>query len=176
MDWYQGTADAVRKNLRYVQQPGIDRVLILSGDQLYRMDFRAMLASHEASGADVTIAAVPSQQGRLRAGHHAAGRHRPVVGFLENPRPTRVGPRPHQPRLDRRARVASHGRELPGQHGDLPLQPPRPAGRLQKTDYQDFGKEVFPASIRSAASCPTCSTATGKTSARSRPSSRRTSG
>ncbi len=39
-DWYQGTADAVRQNLRYVEQPGIEYVLILSGDQLYRMDFQ----------------------------------------------------------------------------------------------------------------------------------------
>ncbi len=39
-DWYQGTADAVRQNLRYLQQPGIDYVLILSGDQLYRMNYR----------------------------------------------------------------------------------------------------------------------------------------
>src|SRR4029453_18965401 len=42
-DWYQGTADAVRKQLRYIQQPGIDYVVILSGDQLYRMDYRDML-------------------------------------------------------------------------------------------------------------------------------------
>src|SRR5688572_8688607 len=46
MDWYQGTADAVRKNLRYIQQPGIEHVLILSGDQLYRMDYRDMLKTH----------------------------------------------------------------------------------------------------------------------------------
>ena len=39
-DWYQGTADAVRQNLRNVEQPGIEYVLILSGDQLYRMNFQ----------------------------------------------------------------------------------------------------------------------------------------
>ena len=39
-DWYQGTADAVRKQLRYIQQPGVDYVVILSGDQLYRMEYR----------------------------------------------------------------------------------------------------------------------------------------
>jgi glucose-1-phosphate adenylyltransferase len=57
--WYQGTADAVRQNLRYAEEPGIKNVLILSGDQLYRIDFRRMIAAHEQSGADVTIAAVP---------------------------------------------------------------------------------------------------------------------
>jgi glucose-1-phosphate adenylyltransferase len=38
-DWYQGTADAVRKQLRYIEQPGIDYVLVLWGDQLYRMNY-----------------------------------------------------------------------------------------------------------------------------------------
>ena len=46
-DWYQGTADAVRQNLRYIEQPGVEYVLILSGDQLYRMDFREMLETHK---------------------------------------------------------------------------------------------------------------------------------
>ena len=56
VDWYQGTADAVRKNRRYLDQPDIDLVLILSGDQLYRMDFREMVRTHKESGAEVTIA------------------------------------------------------------------------------------------------------------------------
>ena len=59
-DWYQGTADAVRQNLRYVEQPGTEYVLILSGDQLYRMNYQDMLVSHIQAGADVTIAAVPA--------------------------------------------------------------------------------------------------------------------
>ena len=58
-DWYQGTADAVRKNIRYIEQPWIDYVLVLSGDQLYRMDYGAMLETHRREKADVTIAAVP---------------------------------------------------------------------------------------------------------------------
>ncbi len=47
-DWYQGTADAVRQQLRYVEEPWIEDVLILSGDQLYRMDFRRLLETHAA--------------------------------------------------------------------------------------------------------------------------------
>src|SRR4029079_15620089 len=58
-DWYQGTADAVRKNLRHILGPGIEHVLILSGDQLYRMDYSEMLAKHMTSRADVPIAAKP---------------------------------------------------------------------------------------------------------------------
>ncbi|MBY0524597.1 MAG: glucose-1-phosphate adenylyltransferase [Gemmataceae bacterium] len=58
-DWYKGTADAVRQNVRYVQDDPARDVLILSGDQLYRMDFRQMLKTHRDSKADVTIATMP---------------------------------------------------------------------------------------------------------------------
>ena len=58
-DWYEGTADAVRKNLRYVEQTGVEQVLILSGDQLYRMDFQKILRQHIESKADVTVSAIP---------------------------------------------------------------------------------------------------------------------
>ncbi len=85
-DWYQGTADAVRKNLRYLVQPEIEYVLILSGDQLYRMDFRDMLATHEAAKADVTIAAMPVSRSEAGAlGIMRVDDTGRVVGFLEKP-------------------------------------------------------------------------------------------
>ena len=58
-DWYQGTADAVRRNLIHFRSFPHDLVLILSGDQLYRMDFREIIAQHIETNADVTIAAIP---------------------------------------------------------------------------------------------------------------------
>src|SRR5215213_9003042 len=57
-DWYQGTADAVRQQIRYVQEDGCRDVLILSGDQLYRMDFRHLMRTHQVTKADVTIACI----------------------------------------------------------------------------------------------------------------------
>jgi glucose-1-phosphate adenylyltransferase len=57
--WYQGTADAVRQNLPYIIQENADYVLILSGDQLYRMDYAQMIDTHRKSGAEVTIACLP---------------------------------------------------------------------------------------------------------------------
>ena len=83
--WYQGTADAVRQHLRYIQQSDIRHVLILSGDQLYRMNYADMLTTHVQTKADVTIAAIPvhadaaSGLGIMRA--NSDGR---VEGFLEN--------------------------------------------------------------------------------------------
>src|SRR5215467_2391914 len=64
-DWYQGTADAVRQQIRYVQEDGCHEVLILSGDQLYRMDFRQLLQTHHDTRADVTIAALPVDQSQV---------------------------------------------------------------------------------------------------------------
>ncbi|SDT95339.1 glucose-1-phosphate adenylyltransferase [Verrucomicrobium sp. GAS474] len=57
--WYQGTADAVRQNLRHFENHAHDLVLILSGDQLFRMDFRRLIDQHVRSKADVTVAAIP---------------------------------------------------------------------------------------------------------------------
>jgi glucose-1-phosphate adenylyltransferase len=57
--WYQGTADAVRKNLLHFLNHDFDFLLILSGDQLYRMDFRLLIAQHIESGADITITTIP---------------------------------------------------------------------------------------------------------------------
>jgi len=57
--WYQGTADAVRKNLMHFEANPFDYMLILSGDQLYRMDYRQLLARHIATRADVTVSTLP---------------------------------------------------------------------------------------------------------------------
>jgi glucose-1-phosphate adenylyltransferase len=85
-DWYKGTADAVRHHQRYVQEDGCREILVLPGDQLYRMDFGDLLRAHREARADVTIAAAPVLRG-LRAGW---GILRPdeegrVVAFVENP-------------------------------------------------------------------------------------------
>ena len=57
--WYQGTADAVRQSLRHIGPFESDYILILSGDQLYQMDFQAMLDKHVQVGADISIATIP---------------------------------------------------------------------------------------------------------------------
>jgi glucose-1-phosphate adenylyltransferase len=57
--WFQGTADAVRQSLRHITQQDFDHVLILSGDQLYQMDFEAMIDNHIKSHADISIATIP---------------------------------------------------------------------------------------------------------------------
>src|SRR5690606_1487344 len=59
MGWFQGTADAVRQSLKHINNFDYDYLLILSGDQLYQMDFATMLDNHEKNNADITIATIP---------------------------------------------------------------------------------------------------------------------
>lgn len=149
-NWYQGTADAVRQNLRYIEQPGIEYVLILSGDQLYRMNYQEMIQSHIRTGADVSIAAVPvhshaaSGLGIMRLDD--SGR---VVGFLEKPKTEQelqiVRTKPSW--IDARG-VPSQGRDCLANMGIYLFNRNALLDVLRKTDYRDFGKEVFPASIR----------------------------
>jgi glucose-1-phosphate adenylyltransferase len=145
--WYEGTADAVRRNLRALVEDDYSEVIILSGDQLYRMDFRKLIKRHRHTQADVTIAVlpVPKEQvagfGLVRVDD--AGR---VVGFVEKPKrddqlPPFVTPKeyvegfgiPYQ----NRPYLASMGIYLFNRDTLLTL--------LQEKPYAtDFGKDVFP--------------------------------
>jgi glucose-1-phosphate adenylyltransferase len=58
-DWYQGTADAVRQSMHHLLRHDFEYVLVLSGDQLYQMDFNEMIEAHEKSGAEITVATQP---------------------------------------------------------------------------------------------------------------------
>src|SRR3989339_1691757 len=59
-DWLQGTADAVRKNLRHIRPANAEDVLILSGDHIYSMDYRPMMMMHRRIRADTTIPTIPA--------------------------------------------------------------------------------------------------------------------
>jgi len=85
-DWYQGTADAVRQNLSYFLERPYKHFLILSGDQLYRMDFRVMTEQHVATGADLTIATTPVERESARSFGlmHTDAKNR-VTRFVEKP-------------------------------------------------------------------------------------------
>lgn len=86
-DWYQGTADAVRRNLVHFRTHAHDLVLILSGDQLYKMDFRTIIAEHLASGADVTVSATPVPAARVEGlGLMRVGDDLAITQFVEKPK------------------------------------------------------------------------------------------
>lgn len=150
-DWYQGTADAVRQNIRYLQSPEIDYVLVLSGDQLYRMNYAEMVRTHKESGADVTIAAMPvSREAAPGFGIMRSDDSGRVIDFLEKPKThdqmDRVRTEPAW--IDERG-VASRGRDLMASMGIYLFNRDLLVDVLTSTDYHDFGREVFPASIKS---------------------------
>ena len=85
--WYQGTADAVRKNLIHILNNSFDYLLILSGDQLYRMDFREIIQQHTASGAELTIATIPVSRAEAGSlGIMEINAERRITRFVEKPR------------------------------------------------------------------------------------------
>ncbi|NLX98529.1 MAG: glucose-1-phosphate adenylyltransferase [Rhodopirellula sp.] len=150
-NWYQGTADAVRQNLRYIQQRDVSEVLILSGDQLYRMDFREMIEAHRQSGADVTIAAVPvHSRDAASLGIMRVDREGRVEGFLEKPQTEEelALVRTDPAWIDAHG-IPSGGRDCLANMGIYLFNRKTLVDVLEKTDYRDFGREVFPASIRS---------------------------
>jgi glucose-1-phosphate adenylyltransferase len=155
-DWYQGTADAVRQQVRYVQEDGGREVLVLSGDQLYRMDFRHLLRTHRDSRADVTLAVLPvgraqvSGCGILRLDD--SGR---VIGFVEKPQ-TDAQLEPlytasawlerHGITPNGRNYLASMGIYLFNSEALLELLGSEPLAK-------DFGKEIFPRSLKTHRVC-----------------------
>jgi glucose-1-phosphate adenylyltransferase len=85
--WYQGTADAVRKNLIHFLNHSWDYLLVLSGDQLYRMDFRHVIQQHSQSGADVTIATIPVKRSDAQSlGIMQINEERRITRFVEKPK------------------------------------------------------------------------------------------
>ena len=149
--WYQGTADAVRKNLNNLRDKNVDYYLILSGDQLYRMDYREILETHEKSGADATIAAIPVTREAARGfGIMRVDDSGRVRGFLEKPQTDKEIDdlvRTDPAWIDSRG-IKSNGRDCLGNMGIYVFNRDVLIDLLTKSDYQDFGKEVFPMSIR----------------------------
>lgn len=85
--WFQGTADAVRQSLRHLAKMEFDYVLILSGDQLYQMDFSKMIDAHKKSGAALTIATIPvGEREAPEFGILKSNQENVITSFVEKPK------------------------------------------------------------------------------------------
>lgn len=89
--WYQGTADAVRQGLRHIEPFDSDYILILSGDQLYQMDFAEMLDNHKALGADITVATIPVAQREAPEFGILKSNEGLITSFVEKPKKEVLG-------------------------------------------------------------------------------------
>jgi glucose-1-phosphate adenylyltransferase len=147
--WYQGTADAVRKNLVHFRNLDYDWVLVLSGDQLYRMDFRALLEQHVASRADLTVSTVVVRREAARSlGIMQVNAERRVVRCVE---------KPQEPALLDSLVLDGSSRARLGVPGDqecflasmgIYLFNREVLFRLLDNDFADFGKHIIPAAVK----------------------------
>ena len=146
--WYEGTADAVRKNLSHFRGVDFDYALVLSGDQLYRMDFRHLLRSHVETGAEVTVATIPvPRQDAQSLGIMQINAERRIVRFVEKPKEPAVL---DQLRLDADAAAAlqiAGGTEWFLASMGIYIFNRELLNRLIENHYTDFGKHIIPHAI-----------------------------
>ncbi len=150
--WYEGTADAVRKNLIHILNNDFEYMLILSGDQLYRMDFREIIASHMEREAELTVATIP-------VGRELA----PSFGIMQNDEQGRISrfvEKPGTPELLDSLRLpagqlAEHDLEPDSDHYlasmGIYLFNRQTLTELLENEMTDFGKHIIPRSIETHA-------------------------
>jgi glucose-1-phosphate adenylyltransferase len=147
--WYQGTADAVRKNLVHLLNHDFDYVLILSGDQLYRMDFRKMITQHIESGAELTIATIPMHRKEASGlGIMQIDRERRITRFVEKPKEPDVQDSLKIPRdLYEFLEIQGDGEDLLLASMGIYVFNRDVLLRLLDNSLTDFGKHIIPGAI-----------------------------
>jgi glucose-1-phosphate adenylyltransferase len=152
--WYEGTADAVRKNLVHFLNHDFEHLVILSGDQLFRMDFRRMIAEHKDAGADVTIATIPV--GRAEA--QSLG----IMQIDESRRITRFVEKPKDPAVQDSLRLPAEWHSKLGVEGGsehflasmgIYVFNRDVIKKLLDNDHTDFGKHIIPRAIETHRVC-----------------------
>ena len=136
-DWYQGTADAVRKQLNEIKTARVPYVLILAGDHLYRMDYSEMVQYHWEKKADVTIAVQPvTREEAPRLGILKSDCDGRIVRFAEKPQTESLLESMVSRRDGKKPYFGSMGIYLFNIEALIDL--------LENYDYEDFGKHVIP--------------------------------
>ena len=149
LGWFQGTADAVRQSLKHIGNNDFDYVLILSGDQLYQMDFGAMIDNHAAQGADITIATIPvAEREAPEFGILKSNEESLITSFIEKPKkellPEWVSDTGDEMKRQGRNYLASMGIYIFNRKLLFDLL------EVEKKDATDFGKEIIPSSIENS--------------------------
>ncbi|MCP5108954.1 MAG: glucose-1-phosphate adenylyltransferase [bacterium] len=145
-NWYQGTADAVRKNLEYFHHLPVDYVAILSGDQFYRINLKEFIGYHREKDADITIASKPiAKEDASSFGILKFDEKRKITDFVE------------KPQTDKEMDHLYHPSQYFGEHSDKNFIASMGIyifnkqvllDVLQKNSDEDFGKQIIPASIK----------------------------
>lgn len=139
-DWFQGTADAVRQSMRHLGSHRSREVLVLSGDQLYQMDFRRMQETHRRHVADATVAVIPvSAEQTAGFGILKVNRQGRIVHFEEKPKPDRL------PELE--SEIPGHGRGFLASMGIYMFTRESLDRAIADPALVDFGRHVIPWAI-----------------------------
>lgn len=149
VNWFQGTADAVRQHLPRLTDRDTDYHLVLSGDQLYRMDYQALLQAHWSSGADATVCGIPcSPEMAPSFGLMKLGEDSRVQKFREKP----LGPALEEMRCDMKALEVSsdraEARPFLASMGIYVFNSDVLVRMLSDPTAIDFGQQVLPRLIR----------------------------
>jgi glucose-1-phosphate adenylyltransferase len=142
--WFQGTADAVRQGLRHIAPFDSEYILILSGDQLYQIDFQEMLFNHKEKGADITIATIPVTEKEASEFGILKTEEGMVTSFTEKPKSgleNWVSDTGEEMRGKGKVYLASMGIYIFNRHLLFDLL------QNENKDAADFGKEIIPQSI-----------------------------
>jgi len=148
--WFQGTADAVRQVLPHIADWGIDTLLILSGDHLYRMDYREFLARHYETNADVTVSVIPCEaQSASEFGLLKTDPDGRIIEFKEKPKgEDLLAMQVDTKNLGLNAEEAMR-RPFLASMGIYVFKYDKLEGLLaQDPNWFDFGREIIPAAIR----------------------------
>ena len=148
-EWFQGTADAVRQMLPHLRDWRVDTLLILSGDHLYRMDYRAFVKRHVETKADMTISVIPCREteagefGLLKTSNKGA-----IVEFKEKPEGADLDAMRVDTSVFGLAKEEAKSRPFLASMGIYVFRY-EPLVELLKTDHSwvDFGREIIPAAI-----------------------------
>ena len=143
--WFQGTADAVRQTLHHLHEHSFDLALILSGDQLYQMDFEHLLAHHQETGANVTVATTPvTAEDATGFGIMRTETDGRIIEFVEKPPEDQLGPL----RADTGEQMQAEGREYLASMGIYVFNREALFGLLSEhSELVDFGRDIIPLSI-----------------------------
>ncbi|SHE90057.1 glucose-1-phosphate adenylyltransferase [Flavisolibacter ginsengisoli] len=142
--WFQGTADAVRQGLRHIAPFDSEYILILSGDQLYQIDFQEMLFNHKEKGADITIATIPVTEKEASEFGILKTEEGMITAFTEKPKSgleNWVSDTGDEMRAKGKVYLASMGIYIFNRHLLFDLL------QNENKDAADFGKEIIPQSI-----------------------------
>jgi len=143
-EWFQGTADAVRQSMRHFLQNDFEYALILSGDQLYQMDFNDMIDKHKKSGAEISIATHPvTAKDATSFGLLKTNNENIITSFIEKPGKELLSNWTSDVGDDMKAQ----GRDYLASMGIYIFNRDLLKKLMENPDTNDFGKEIIPQAI-----------------------------